>query len=93
MADRMVRHESGAWHCPVHALLLAARHLVSLYRAEGEADWTAICEIIGETLPDIVAKTEHHDRPLPPESQRHRKTADPKGTTTHPRNEGGIDDD
>ena len=49
----MVQSPSGPWYC--HALLLAARELVALYRAEGEADWTAISEIIGETLPEIIA--------------------------------------
>jgi hypothetical protein len=54
----MVQVGSGAWYCPEHGLLLAAKELVSLYRAEGNADWTAISEIIGETLPGVVAKVE-----------------------------------
>jgi len=52
----MIQSPSGPWYC--HALLLAARELVSRYRVEGEADWTAIAEIIGETLPEILAAVE-----------------------------------
>ena len=60
MAPRgeMVQLAGGEWHCPIHGLLLAAKDLVLLYRVQGEADWTAISEIIGETLPDLVAKAE-----------------------------------
>jgi hypothetical protein len=54
--EAMVRVESGSWYCPTHALCLAARDLVALYRAEGNADWTAIAEIIGEVLPAILQK-------------------------------------
>lgn len=67
LMDEMVRFPAGEWYCPSHGLLLAARDLVSLYRVEGEADWTAICEIIGELLPELLAKAErgsggrHHD--------------------------------
>ena len=32
------------------------RALVALYRAEGEADWSAISEMIGETLPEILRR-------------------------------------
>ena len=56
LKEEMVQLAGGEWHCPSHGLLLAARHLVALYRAERDADWTAISEIIGETLPDIVLK-------------------------------------
>jgi hypothetical protein len=31
-------------------------------RAEGDADWTAISEIIGETLPDLLTKAEAPER-------------------------------
>ena len=55
-AERMVRTVSGEWFCPAHGLLVAAKELVSLYRVKGEADWTAISEIIGETLPKRIAK-------------------------------------
>jgi hypothetical protein len=54
----MIRSLSGAWYCPEHALLLAARDLVARYRVEGDADWEAIAEVIGEGLPDILAKIE-----------------------------------
>lgn len=57
-SEAMVKVESGAWFCPNHALLLAARDLVAFYRADDEADWTAISEIIGEQLPEIVKKVE-----------------------------------
>jgi len=58
LKEEMVQLAGGEWHCPSHGLLLAARHLVALYRAESDAEWTAISEIIGETLPDIVVKVE-----------------------------------
>lgn len=58
LTEEMVQGASGVWQCPNHALLLAARDLVSLYQCEGEADWTAISEIIGEQLPEIVKKVE-----------------------------------
>ena len=61
LPETMTRLESGAWYCPTHALLLAARDLVGLYRAEGDADWTAIAEIIGQVLPGVVAKFDAHD--------------------------------
>jgi len=54
--EKMFRVESGSWYCPTHALHLAARDLVALYRAEGEADWTAISQVIGEVLPAILQK-------------------------------------
>lgn len=60
--DRMVQFASGEWYCPNHGLLLAAKDLVSLYRAEGGADWTAISEIIGEVLPDLAANIEARNR-------------------------------
>jgi hypothetical protein len=53
--ERMFQVESGSWYCAAHALRLAARDLVALYRVKGEADWTAISEIIGEVLPRILA--------------------------------------
>lgn len=54
----MVQIESGEWYCPGHALLLAARELVSLYRLGGEARWAVISPIVNEDLPEIVAKAE-----------------------------------
>ena len=57
-AEQMVRIGSDEWYCPAHGLLLAAKELVSLYGAKGEADWTAISKIICETLPDRVEKFE-----------------------------------
>ncbi len=58
LREEMVQFDSGEWYCPPHALLLAAKALLSSYQAEGEADWTAISEIIAEALPGIVAKIE-----------------------------------
>jgi hypothetical protein len=58
LQEGMVQFAGGKWYCPDHGLLLAAKDLVSLYRAEGDADWTAISEIIGETLPDVLVKAE-----------------------------------
>lgn len=54
--EAMFTVESGSWYCPTHGLEVAARALVALYRAEGEADWTAIAEIIGEVLPALLQK-------------------------------------
>ena len=58
LTEEMVQLAGGEWYCPSHGLLLAAKDLVLLYRVEGPADWTAISEIIAETLPDLVAKAE-----------------------------------
>lgn len=58
LRDAMVQVHAGVWHCPAHGLLLFAKHLIALYRSEGEADWARISEIIGEVLPDLVAKIE-----------------------------------
>ncbi len=58
LRDEMVRFAPGKWYCPSHGLLVLAKDLVSLYRVEGDVDWTAISEILGEGLPDIVAKAE-----------------------------------
>lgn len=65
LREEMVEFTGGEWHCPGHGLLLTAKDLVLLYRVEGEADWTAISEIIGEALPDIVAKLEARERREP----------------------------
>ena len=62
LIKEMVQFPTGEWYCPSHGLLLAARDLVSLYRVEGDADWTAICEIIAELLPALVAKAEARER-------------------------------
>jgi hypothetical protein len=62
LMEEMVRFPAGEWYCPSHGLLLAARDLVALYRVEGDADWTAICEIIAELLPELVAKAEARER-------------------------------
>jgi hypothetical protein len=56
--EEMVQFASGEWYCPDHGLLLAAIDLVSLYRGAGIADWESISRILGETLPEIVTKSE-----------------------------------
>lgn len=58
LMDQMVHAASGEWYCPGHGLLLAAKELVAFYRVEGDAGWTAIGEILGETLPELIAKAE-----------------------------------
>jgi len=55
---QMVRTPTGDWFCPAHGLLVSAKELVLLYSEKGDADWTAISEIIGETLPSRIAKLE-----------------------------------
>ena len=62
LTEEMVQFGCGAWYCPEHGLLLAAKDLVSRYRVAGEADWTVICEIIAEILPELVAKVEARAR-------------------------------
>ena len=56
--DPLVRFDDGAWYCPDHALLVTAKTLVTLYGVEGDADWSTICELIAETLPDVIRKVE-----------------------------------
>jgi len=56
--DRMVERPGGEWYCPVHGLLFAAKDLVALYRAKGDADWTAVSEFVSETLPALIGKIE-----------------------------------
>ena len=65
LVDEMVAFRGGEWMCPEHGLLRATKELVSLYRAEGDADWTAISEIIAEILPDLIAKIEAGGPPAP----------------------------
>jgi hypothetical protein len=56
LQDRMFRYDDGTWYCPRHGLVVVARALVALYRVEGDADWSAMSEIIGETLPEILRR-------------------------------------
>ena len=62
LRDEMVQFAPGEWFCPGHGLLVVTKDLVSLYQAEGEADWTVISEIIGEMLPEVVTKAEARER-------------------------------
>ena len=62
LMEEMVRVASGEWYCSGHGLVLAAKELVFLYRVKGDADWTAISEIIGETLPELIAKAEVREK-------------------------------
>ena len=58
LMEYMVHVASGEWYCPAHGLLVAAKELVTLYRVAGDADWTAIGAILGDTLPDLITKAE-----------------------------------
>ena len=58
LREEMVRFAGGEWYCPDHGLLLVAIDLVSLHRAAGNANWESISKILGETLPEIVTKSE-----------------------------------
>jgi hypothetical protein len=58
----MFRYDDGTWSCPRHGLVVADRALVALYRAEGEADWSAMSELIGETLPEILHRLDATER-------------------------------
>ena len=37
-------------------LLVTARALVGLYQVEGDADWSEICAVIAEVLPEVIRK-------------------------------------
>ena len=54
----MVQLVSGEWHCPHHALLLAAKDLVSLYNGAEGADWVTISAVVDRDLPRLIAKAE-----------------------------------
>jgi hypothetical protein len=56
LQNEMTRLDDQAWYCPSHALVVVAEDLVSLYRTRGDADWTLISEILGETLPELLLK-------------------------------------
>ena len=58
----MFRYYDGTWYCPRHGLIVATRALVALHRAEGEADWSAISEMIAETLPEILRRIDATER-------------------------------
>jgi hypothetical protein len=58
----MYRYDDGSWYCPRHGLFVAAWALVALYRTEGGADWAAMSEIIGETLPEILRRIDARGR-------------------------------
>jgi hypothetical protein len=62
LQERMFRYDDGAWYCPRHGLVVASRALVALYRVEGEADWSAVSELIGETLPEILRRIDATER-------------------------------
>jgi len=66
LMNEMVQVHAGTWHCPVHGLLLFAKHLVALYWNAGEADWARIAEIIGEIIPDLINKIEASAPPEEP---------------------------
>ena len=57
----MVERPSGEWYCPIHGLVLAAKDLIVLWRAAGDADWSGISELV-ETLPVLVAQVESQER-------------------------------
>jgi hypothetical protein len=54
--DAMVQRDEGAWYCPPHGLVAVVEELIALYRVPGVADWNVICEIISDTLPQLLAK-------------------------------------
>ena len=62
LVEEMVQFSFGTWYCSEHGLLIAAKDLIALYRVEDEADWRAICEIIADILPELVAKVEARAR-------------------------------
>ncbi len=62
LQERMFRYDDGTWYCPRHGLIVATRALVALYRAEGEADWSVVSELIGETLPEILRRIDATER-------------------------------
>jgi hypothetical protein len=72
--DDMVQLDDGAWYCPPHGLLVTAKTLVALYRADGDANWTHISELIGETLPELIETVEAGDSVVRRRSARHEQT-------------------
>jgi hypothetical protein len=56
LQEDMTQLEDQAWYRPSHALLVTAEDLVTLYKVPGDADWTLIREILGETLPGLLSK-------------------------------------
>ena len=56
--ETMVQLVSGEWHCPHHALLLAAKDLVSLYSGAAGTDWVAISAVVDRDLPRLIARAE-----------------------------------
>jgi hypothetical protein len=59
LQDEMTRLEDQAWYCSPHALVVVAEDLVGLYRSRGDANWTLITEILGETLPGLLLKAKN----------------------------------
>jgi len=74
LRDDMVQLDDGTWYCPQHGLLSAAKMLVALYRGDGEADWTRISELIGETLPMLIEAVEAGDSVMRTRCERHERT-------------------
>ncbi len=58
LSARMVHSGDGAWYCPRHGLLVTAKALLGLYQVEGDADWSEICAVIREVLPEVIHKVE-----------------------------------
>ncbi len=56
----MVQFDDGAWCCPRHGLLVTAKALVALYQVgvEGDVDWSEVCAVIAEVLPQVIRKVE-----------------------------------
>jgi len=48
----------GACYYVRHGLLATAKALVALYQVEGDADWSEICAVIAEVLPEVIRKVE-----------------------------------
>lgn len=59
---RIMLCDDSAWYCPRHGLLVTAKALVALYQVEGDADWSEICAVIGEVLPEVIRKVEAAER-------------------------------
>lgn len=58
LAKRFEFLSAGAWYCPRHGLLVTAKALLGLYQVEGDADWSEICAVIREVLPEVIHKVE-----------------------------------
>lgn len=57
LPDDMIQFPSGAWYCPSHALLSAARDLVSLHRAGNSQ--RMMDQLLEDVVPAVLDRFPH----------------------------------